>query len=37
MKGNVYRLEVVIGYEIATVAVQWAGTHREYDQRNKRR
>ncbi len=37
VKGNACRLEVVIGYQIATVAVQWAGTHREYDERNKRR
>ena len=37
VKGNAYRLEVVIGYRIATVAIRWAGTHKEYDRRNRRR
>ena len=37
VKGNAYRLEVAISYRVATVAIRWAGTHREYDQRNKRR
>ena len=37
VKGNAYRLEVAIAYRIATVAIRWAGTHREYDKRNRQR
>jgi len=37
VKGNDYRLEVVIGYRTRTLSVQWIGTHAEYDERNKRR
>jgi mRNA interferase HigB len=37
VKGNAYRLEVAVAYRTATVSIRWAGTHREYDQRNRRR
>ncbi len=37
VKGNAYRLEVEIAYRTAVIAVQWIGTHRAYDERNKRR
>jgi mRNA interferase HigB len=35
--GNAYRLEVAVAYRAATVSIRWAGTHREYDERNRRR
>ncbi len=34
VRGNAYRLEVHMAYRIVTVL--WAGTHREYDERNRR-
>lgn len=37
VKGNSYRLEVQIAYRTQIVDVVWAGTHSEYDERNKRR
>jgi len=37
VKGNAYRLEVSVAYRTAAVAVDWVGTHAEYDERNKRR
>jgi mRNA interferase HigB len=37
VKGNAYRLEVAVAYRTATVSVRWAGTHREYDRRNRSR
>jgi len=37
VKGNAYRLEVAIAYRTGIVSIIWAGTHREYDQRNRRR
>lgn len=37
VKGNHYRLEVNVAYKTGVVAVLWAGTHSEYDQRNARR
>ena len=37
VKGNHYRLEVIVAYNTATVIVVWAGTHAEYDKRNKKR
>jgi mRNA interferase HigB len=37
VKGNNYRLETTVAYKTATVVVLWAGTHAEYDERNKRR
>jgi mRNA interferase HigB len=37
VKGNAYRLEIAVAYRTGVVSVQWAGTHREYDKRNKRR
>ncbi len=37
VKGNEYRLEVIVGYRTNVVVVDWAGTHSEYDQRNRRR
>lgn len=37
VKGNSYRLETQISYKISIVTVRWAGTHEEYDKRNKGR
>jgi mRNA interferase HigB len=37
VKGNAYRLEVSVAYTTGIVAIEWVGTHREYDERNKRR
>jgi len=37
VKGNAYRLEATIAYRSGTVAVEWIGTHREYDGRNRNR
>ena len=37
VKGNAYRLEVTVAYRTGVVAIDWIGTHREYDERNKRR
>jgi len=37
VEGNAYRLEAAVTYRLATVAIRWAGTHPEYDERNKRR
>jgi mRNA interferase HigB len=37
VKGNDYRLEVLVAYKTAVVVVQWIGTHAKYDSRNKLR
>jgi mRNA interferase HigB len=37
VKGNDYRMEVVVAYRTGIVIVKWIGTHREYDERNARR
>ena len=37
VKGNDYRLEVVVAFKTETVVVKWIGTHAEYDERNARR
>jgi mRNA interferase HigB len=37
VKGNSYRLEVTVAYRTGVVVIDWIGTHREYDERNKRR
>ena len=37
VKGNEYRLEVIVAYKTAIVVIQWIGTHAEYDKRNKKR
>jgi mRNA interferase HigB len=37
VKGNDYRLEVMVAYRTGTVVVKWIGTHAEYDERNDRR
>jgi mRNA interferase HigB len=37
VKGNDYRLEVLVAYKTSVVLVQWIGTHAEYDARNKAR
>jgi mRNA interferase HigB len=37
VKGNAYRLEVTVAYRTGVVVIDWSGTHREYDERNKRR
>lgn len=35
VKGNSYRMEVTVAYRTGVVVVRWAGTHAEYDQRNR--
>jgi len=37
VKGNRYRLEATVAYRTGAVVVLWLGTHREYDERNKKR
>ncbi|AHI04740.1 hypothetical protein BDW_01150 [Bdellovibrio bacteriovorus W] len=37
VKGNSFRLEVMVSYNIGVVKTVWAGTHAEYDERNKTR
>jgi mRNA interferase HigB len=37
VRGNAYRLEVHVAYRNRVVTVLWAGTHRQYDERNRRR
>ena len=37
VKGNTYRLEVIVAYRTGTVAIEWAGTHAQYDERNSKR
>lgn len=37
VKGNDYRLEVICEYRTGVVVVKWAGTHAEYDERNRKR
>lgn len=37
VKGNAYRLETRVAYRTGVVVVDWIGTHKEYDERNKRR
>ncbi len=37
VKGNEYRLEVIVAYKTSVVVVQWIGTHAAYDARNKTR
>ena len=37
VKGNDYRLEVVVAYRNGVVSVRWIGTHAEYNDRNAKR
>jgi mRNA interferase HigB len=37
VKGNDYRLEVIVAFKTGVVVVDWVGTHAEYDHRNQRR
>lgn len=37
VKGNRYRLEVMVAHATRAVMVRWAGTHHEYDRRNRKR
>jgi len=37
VKGNDYRMEVVVAFKTGIVAVNWIGTHAEYDERNATR
>lgn len=37
IRGNRYRLEIQVSYRNGIAIVRWAGTHREYDERNRRR
>lgn len=37
VRGNRYRLEILVSYRNGIAVVRWAGTHEEYDQRNRRR
>jgi mRNA interferase HigB len=34
IKGNKYRLEVKVSYEVEVVLVRWIGTHAEYSKRD---
>jgi mRNA interferase HigB len=36
VKGNEYRMEVIVAYKTGVVVVSWAGTHADYDQKNRR-
>jgi len=37
IKGNTYRIEVIIRFQSQLVVIEWIGTHAEYDKRNKKR
>lgn len=37
VRGNKYRMEVHVAFRNGIVTVLWLGTHREYDDRNRRR
>ena len=37
VKGNQHRLEVTVAYKTSVVVVVWAGTHADYDARNRKR
>ncbi len=37
VRGNRYRMEVHVAFRHGIVTVLWAGTHQEYDGRNRRR
>jgi mRNA interferase HigB len=37
VKGNHYRMEVIVAYRAGVVSVIWIGTHAEYDERNTQR
>ncbi len=37
VKGNAFRLEVVVAYRTGIIQVFWAGTHAQYDRRHARR
>jgi mRNA interferase HigB len=37
VRGNNHRLEVHVAFRNGIVTVLWIGTHREYDERNRRR
>lgn len=37
VKGNEYRMEVTVAYQTGIVVIQWIGTHRDYDERNRHR
>lgn len=34
VKGNHYRLEVLVGYNTGIVVIRWAGTHAQYTKRS---
>ena len=37
VKGNNYRLEVIVAFNLKMVRIVWVGTHAESDERNKSR
>jgi mRNA-degrading endonuclease HigB of HigAB toxin-antitoxin module len=37
VKGNDYRLEVVVAYRTGIVSVKWVGTHADNAERNSKR
>lgn len=37
VKGNAFRLEVVVAYRTSVVHIVWVGTHAQYDRRHLRR
>ena len=36
IKGNTYRIEVLMHFESQLAIIKWIGTHAEYDKRNKK-
>ena len=37
VRGNRYRLEIQVSYQNGIAIICWAGTHRAYDERHRRR
>jgi mRNA interferase HigB len=37
VKGNAFRLEVVVAYRASVVQILWVGTHAQYDRRHLKR
>ncbi|MEX2523710.1 MAG: type II toxin-antitoxin system HigB family toxin [Gammaproteobacteria bacterium] len=37
VKGNRYRMEVLVAYNTGTVVIQWIGTHSEYTKRMRQK
>lgn len=37
VKGNDYRMEIMVAWRSGVVVVNWVGTHAQYDRRNRQR